>query len=145
MSKSPRPVVRNIDGVVKPTAPMNRKKEQWNKPLVACIVVIVVLLVAVAVLLLKPDNKEQNTPPIDDVAAIKSTVGQHYLLPSDEEPAIATVTDKSKLNSSFRDKAQNDDRVLIYQKNQIAILYRPSINKVVDVTPVSIDTPKKTN
>lgn len=74
-------------------------------------------------------------------AAILTAVGKHYVLPAGEEPAIATVTDKSKLSSSLSKKAENGDRILIYQDSHQAIVYRPSVDKVVDVTPVQIDAP----
>lgn len=76
----------------------------------------------------------------NDVNGIKQQISKHYLLPSDEEPALATVTDKAKISSDFLKKADNGDKVLIYQTNRIAIIYRPSIDRVIAVGPVSIDT-----
>ncbi len=76
----------------------------------------------------------------DDVNGIKQQISKHYLLPSDEEPALATVTDKAKISSDFLKKADNGDKVLIYQTNKIAIIYRPSIDRIISVGPVSIDT-----
>ena len=59
------------------------------------------------------------------------------LLPQGEEPTVATVADKTKLDSQpfFKD-ALNGDKVLIYAKAGVAILYRPSLNKIVTVAPV---------
>jgi len=66
-------------------------------------------------------------------------------LPKDEEPTIATVLDKEKLKDQlFFAKAENGDKVIIYSKNQKAILYRPSINKIIDVAPISIAPPQVT-
>lgn len=78
---------------------------------------------------------------LGDVNVVVNLVDRHYVLPSNEKPALATVTDKSKLQSSLSGKVQNGDKILIYQKNQKAIIYRPSIDKIVDVEPVSIDAP----
>lgn len=79
-------------------------------------------------------------PNLNTVTAVEEKVSQLYALPSDETPALATVTDSKKLSSSFAGKVQNGDKLLIYQKNGKAIVYRPSLNKIVDVEPVTIDT-----
>ena len=76
---------------------------------------------------------------MNNVTVIKKRVGILYQLPTDEEPALATVTDKAKLESTFAGKVENNDKILIYEKNAKAIVYRPSINKIVDVEPVQID------
>ena len=61
-------------------------------------------------------------------------------LPQDETPSIATVIDKDKLKDQpFFKECENGDKVLIYTKAKKAILYRPSANKVIEVTPLSID------
>lgn len=78
---------------------------------------------------------------LKSVEYVKSLVANHYLLPRDEQPALATVTDRTKLSSNFFKQADNGDKILIYQKNHIAIIYRPSIDRLVAVGPVSIDTP----
>ena len=78
----------------------------------------------------------------DDVGSIKHLVSRHYLLPVDEEPALLTVTDPTKLSTEFLKRSQAGDKVLVYQKSRKAIIYRPSIDRIVDIAPVVIDTPK---
>lgn len=63
-------------------------------------------------------------------------VGQLMQLP-EETPSLATVTDKSKLaGQEFFKTAENGDKVLVYINAKKAILFRPSLNKIVDVAPV---------
>jgi len=68
-----------------------------------------------------------------------SKVSQLYNVPKDETPTIANVTDASqaKQQSAFFNDAKNGDKVLMYVKTGIAILYRPSTNKIVLVAPLT--------
>lgn len=60
-------------------------------------------------------------------------------LPANEKPQLATVTDVSKLkDQAFYDKAQNGDIRLLYVTAKLAILYRPSTNKIINVSSVAI-------
>ena len=77
-----------------------------------------------------------------ELKSVKAQVARHYLLPTDEEPALATITDPTKLTSKLLKQGQAGDRVLIYQRNAVAIIYRPKIDRIIAVGPVSIDTPK---
>ncbi len=79
--------------------------------------------------------------PKQEVINILENVGKLMDLPTDEEPTVATVTDKEKLASQkFFSKAENDDKVIIFVKAQKAILYRPSWNKIIEVARIdSID------
>ncbi len=67
------------------------------------------------------------------------------LLPSDEEPSIATVLDVEKLKDQpFFANAENGDKVVIYTKSRIAILYSPGKDLIVNVAPVSTDEGSET-
>lgn len=57
----------------------------------------------------------------------------------DEAPTVATVSDISKLSSQplFR-HAQNGDLVFFYEQADRAILYRPSLRKIIDMGPFTI-------
>lgn len=61
------------------------------------------------------------------------------LLPENETPTYGTVTDIAKLkNQTFFAKARNGDEILIYEKAKLTILYRPSIQKIVNVGPLVV-------
>ena len=67
-------------------------------------------------------------------------VGKLILLPIDEIPTIATVSDKEKVKDQvFFLNVENGDKLLAYTRSMQAILYRPSINKIINVAPILID------
>jgi len=71
--------------------------------------------------------------------ALVTQVSKLMMLPTDEVPTVATVTDASKLkDQAFFKNAKNGDKVLIYVKARQAILYDPTINIIVAVAPVNI-------
>ncbi len=77
--------------------------------------------------------------PQEQLSILKGRVGKLLTLPSDEDPTLATVSDKTKLKDQpFFAQAENGDRVLIYTKNDKAILYRSSINKVINVASLNL-------
>lgn len=68
-------------------------------------------------------------------------IGKLMLLPEDETPTLATITDVEKIKEQpFFSKAANGDKVLIYTENKLAILYRPSDNKIIAVGTVNLET-----
>jgi hypothetical protein len=75
-----------------------------------------------------------------EVAKTVEAVGKLILLPSDEEPTLATVSDKTKVQDQalIQANVRNGDKILIYSQAKKAYLYRPSINKLVAIAPVNI-------
>jgi PPE-repeat protein len=70
-----------------------------------------------------------------EVKDIVSAVGQMIVLPTDEAPTLATVSDPEKLKGqAFFANAMAGDKVLVYTKAQKAVLWRPSIKKVIEVS-----------
>lgn len=81
----------------------------------------------------------------EETKKLVKMVGNLVVLPS-ESPTVATVTDITKVKSqSFFAKAENGDKVLIFTGERKAYLYRPSINKVIEVAPVNIGTSAEKN
>ena len=75
---------------------------------------------------------------------LQNKVGRLMVLPADESPTIATVSDYSQLKDQpFFAKSTNGDKLLIYSKAKIAVLYNPSLNKIINVGPLSINTQTK--
>jgi hypothetical protein len=82
---------------------------------------------------------DKSSNPVSATQSLIENVGKLMVLPTNETPQIATVTDITKLaNQPFFKDARNGDSVLIYTKNQEAIIYDPASNKIVTVGPISI-------
>jgi hypothetical protein len=75
------------------------------------------------------------TEELDRTIAI---IGRLVVLPVDERPTLATVSDPEKLRSQpFFANAQKGDKVLIYANARKAILYNPASNKIVEIAPIN--------
>ncbi len=73
-----------------------------------------------------------------EVSDILTKVGRLMILPTDEEVAIATVTTLENLEGqTFFANAQIGDKVLVYKNNRKAILYNPTLDKIIEVSPVN--------
>ncbi len=68
-------------------------------------------------------------------------VRAHLVLPEDEEPTIATISDVEVLaeQQPFFEGAQNGDKVLVYVQARKAIIYSPERDVVVNVGAVIVD------
>ena len=70
---------------------------------------------------------------------VQAEVAKLVILPTNETPALATVTDPTKLKyDPFLSQTQKGDEILIYAKWKQAVIYRPSADKVVDIGPVDV-------
>jgi hypothetical protein len=87
-------------------------------------------------------RKAANDPQkvaVDELNRTVEAVGKMLLLPSDETPSLATVSDPAKLREQqFFAHAESGDKVLIYSLAKRAILYRPQLNKIVEVAPINL-------
>jgi hypothetical protein len=74
-----------------------------------------------------------------ETADLVSRIGKLIQLPN-ETPTVATVQEVDKLKDQpFFVNAVNGDKVLIYSESRKAILYRPSQNKIIDITSLSLN------
>lgn len=73
-----------------------------------------------------------------EVQKVVTEVGNLMILPKDEDPTVATISDVEKLRGqAFFADAKNGDKVLIYAKAEKAILYDPVQKKIVAVAPLN--------
>ncbi len=86
-------------------------------------------------------NKLRSNPTIQsqkDTDDLLAKVAKIYLIPPGEEPTIATVVDPNSLKGqAFFSESQKGDKVLIFSKAGKAVLYRPSINKIIETAPIN--------
>lgn len=89
--------------------------------------------------LLKPEGIEELQKK--QTEELLNKMKEHIVLPDDEEPIIATVTDAEALKeeSEFYALAKNDDVVVIYVRAKKAFLFDPFSNRVLNVGPVITD------
>ncbi len=72
------------------------------------------------------------------IKELVAKVGKLIILPTGEEPVVATINDASALikDQVFYKGSKNGDVVLVYQKAAKAIIYSPLRNVIVNVGPI---------
>lgn len=84
---------------------------------------------------------ENTNASAQEIETLLNKIGQSIELPQNESPTIATVTDITKLEGqAFFKNAKNGDKVIIFMNAKKAILYRPSTEKIIDVSPIAEGT-----
>lgn len=73
----------------------------------------------------------------ENVGQIVNEVSKLMILPSNETPSLATISDISKLkDQAFFKNGKNGNILLVYSKASKAILYDPTEKKIVEVAPL---------
>lgn len=121
------------------------KKIQLIIGIASLIVLLIIFLVSGFIFLDKKRNEFRTIHSPEkaekEAKSLVAKVSQIYLLPS-ELPTVATVTDKSKLSDQeFFTNAKEGDKVLIFPRNKLVILYRLSTNKIIEVAPLPDPSP----
>lgn len=74
----------------------------------------------------------------EETQGLVKNIGKFMLLPKDETPTVATVTDINKLkDQSFFKNASNGNKVLIYPNSKLAIIYDPKAKLIINVGPIN--------
>ena len=119
--------------------PSRSKKRILSKLLFLTLVVI--LLATSVVLYLKYQEASKKADAAQADQQLIEHVAQMVIVPT-EQPSVATVLDKSKLtNKELAERAENDDKLILYAKSKKVILYRPSQQKIVDILTIQ-EAPK---
>lgn len=124
-----------------PDEKVNLPRSKTKTLLIAAILAIIIGLIGASGYFyykFKAAIKNSSAVAKSETKSYADKIGEFMLLPDNEEPTLATVTDKEKLTGQpFFANAQNGDKVLIYAKNEKAILYRPSNGKIIEVSMIS--------
>lgn len=104
------------------------------------IILIAIIAMSFGVLFYYKLHKLQNNSnevKVKEIDSLISKVSDLYLLPEGESPTVATVSDPLALkDKSFFTLSQKGDKVLIFYKAGKAILYRPSIDKIIEIVSI---------
>lgn len=104
-------------------------------------IMVILPLMLSGFLIYKINKVDKSINTTKDTQKLIEKVSKIYLIPEGEEPTIASVSDPEAVkNNSFFTLSQKDDKILIFPKAGRAVLYRPSINKIIETTAVNIDT-----
>lgn len=110
--------------------PTNRNKKKW---IIGSLAALIIIVVGGGYGVY--NYLYQNDPRIIYQKKLKSLtqiVSTQMTLPTDETPVTATVTDASKLpDELFFKHAEDGDKIIMYKKHKLAVLYRPSTGKVI--------------
>jgi heme/copper-type cytochrome/quinol oxidase subunit 2 len=106
-------------------------------------VIILFLLVFIGWKYFYPDKGKVDMLDVAERERVEvlAKVGAHIVLPKDEVPTLATVSDPEQLKKyPFFSNAEKGDKVLIYSLAKKAILYRPTGDKIVEIAPIITKT-----
>jgi hypothetical protein len=112
------------------------------KKAIPMLVVILVILVAAAGYLfmqITSMKKDPDAAARAEAEALVLQVEKLILLPKDEIPTVATVSDPTKLaDQAFFAKAKVGDKVLLYTNAKKAYLFDPKANRILEVAPLNL-------
>ncbi len=126
---------------IKPTRINLRTSSKVRKsPLYIFIIFLLLLIIGGAIFYYTKQRNDATDARLAEITDTIEAISMHVLLPTGEIPTLATVTDPEKLKSQrFFTHALIGDKMLIYTKAQKVILYRPSIDRVIEMSPLDLD------
>ena len=121
----------------------NILKQRFMKVVVPIIAVVAVASSVYFYLQIRELKKDPTVVAQQEVASLVLKIGKLVVLPADETPTVATVSDPEALkDQTFFANAVEGDKVLIYAQAKKAILYSVGMNKILDVAPLNIGNGK---
>ena len=88
-----------------------------------------------------PKAVDAQADAANQVKKIVADVGRVIVLPQNETPTVATVSDLAPLKGQpFFSNAALGDQVLIYTAARKVILWRPGEGKIIEVAPLTVNS-----
>jgi hypothetical protein len=117
------------------------KPRRKNKLLFFLFLIIIIAIIIVCFNLVAKKNNQPAAPEED----LLTKVSRHIVLPSSEQPFIATIENIDNLVKAqkFYEGAKNGDKLLIYRDR--AIIYDPARDVLVNVGPIYVSDDQKTS
>lgn len=119
------------------------KKKSLRRIIILLLIVITIASASFAYFIYENNNtlnENFNLSEQKESEKLVSVLGKLIELPKGETPTIATVLDKDKLKGQeFFANVENGDKLFIYNLEKKAILYRESLNKIINVAQVSVN------
>jgi hypothetical protein len=108
------------------------------------VIVLVVILALIPSAYFYNKSRTQTKDSVTQIQEVQKKVGKHILLPTGETPSLIPALTQEQLNKlvsqTFFSQAKVGDEVLVYSRAGRAILYRPSIDRVVEMAPLNSST-----
>ena len=115
------------------------EKKKMMSSFVSIVAIIAIVVAGYFYKQVRDLKKDTNIIAQQEVADLVVKVGKLVVLPAEEKPTIATVSDPEALKDQlFFANAVKGDKVLIYAQAKKAILYSVSMNKIIEVAPLNI-------
>jgi hypothetical protein len=108
------------------------------KRLISTLVILLVVATGTGIYFYQKATADPQKVAQKELDQALSQIGKLIVLPQNETPTLATVSDPEKLkDQAFFANAKKGDKVLIYTLARKAILYSVSLNKIIEVAPVN--------
>ncbi len=118
-----------------------KPQKRFKRYIPIILIVLVIALALTSVYFYKKSTTNPNQASQAEVKSLVEKVGRLVVLPTDETPTVATVSDPEALkDQAFFAEAKKGDKVLIYSNAKKAILYDPVQDKIITIAPLNIDT-----
>lgn len=122
------------------------RKKTFKRYIPLILILLVIVLAITSAYFYKKSTSLSNQASQAEVRSLIEKVGRLVVLPNDETPTIATVSDPDALkNQAFFANAKKGDKVLIYSNAKKAILYDPTIDKIITIAPLNTEAQNLSN